>query len=278
MSQIVVLKIGGSLGNQTMDVLAHAVRLVLDQQDLPLVVHGGGPRISQALQRANLELPFVQGQRLTTAEAVPIVQRVLEQEISGEIVCELRKRGVLATRLFGSGGLLQAQPLPNMERTAGIAHVHLSALWPFLSSLQAVVITPMAVDDLGQVYNVNADTAAAAIAAATSAAKFVLLTDVPGIYADYSRGDMLTDTDSGELQDMLRQGRFEHGMIPKVQAVLSALGSGIPECFVVHGGDSDAVTWALTGEAQLTFKRGTRIRWQSDLHQFEGAGAKKSHA
>jgi acetylglutamate kinase len=278
MSQLVVLKIGGSLGNQTLDVLAEAVRAILARKELPVVVHGGGPRISRALREKNLELPFVQGQRLTTAAAVPVIQQVLEQEINGEIVFGLRNRGVSAQGLFGSAGLLQAQPLLGMERTAGVGRVDLSVLRPLLNSPQAVVIAPLATNAVGDVYNVNADTAAAAIAAALPASKLVLLTDVPGIYVDYPNGDMLTDTDSDQLWDLLQQGRFAQGMYPKVQAVLASLEAGVKECFVVHGGDLAALTWALADNFQGGPARGTRICQQQQTAIFEKMEAEQSHA
>ncbi|MCL6453117.1 MAG: acetylglutamate kinase [Alicyclobacillus sp.] len=243
-NRIVVLKVGGSLGTEDWASVVAAVRWLRDRACRAIVVHGGGPRISAALQKVGLELPFVDGQRRTTAEAMPVVAAVLRQ-VNAELVNGLESSGIPAVGLTEADGLLQAQPQVGMERTAVVGAVNTARLTAAWADGRVPVAAPVAMDDAGAAYNVNADLAAGAVAAAVQAERIVFLTDVDGIYSDFAAKVRLDAATDVELDDGLAAGWFTGGMRPKVAAVQHALRGGVPAAFVVGGQHPEGVLWAV---------------------------------
>lgn len=241
----VVLKIGGSLGTNDVDALNAAVTDLRLQGDLPIIVHGGGPRISAALLQMGIELPFVDGVRVTTAEAMPIIEHVLCKDVNSEIVMAVESSGARAASVTSRDAVLWAKPLPGLMRTASIASVSTEILDRMLALHEVPVVAPVAVDEFGEPYNVNADIAAAFVAQAVRAERVVFFTDVEGIYLNFDAKELLHFANEGELRAGLSDGRFQGGMIPKVNAVLEALTHGVEAAFVVHGKRVESALWAV---------------------------------
>jgi len=209
----------------------------------PVVVHGGGPQISAMLSRLGITSEFRGGLRVTSPEAMEVVRMVLAGQVGPELVSLLNKHGDLAVGLSGAdGGLLTAEktmPIVDGEPVdvGLVGEVTAVQPEPILDLLRAgriPVISTVAPDVDGQVLNVNADTAAAAVASALGASKLVILTDVEGLYANWpDKSSLISSLTASELRDMLP--RLESGMIPKMAACLKAIDEGVERAHIVDG-------------------------------------------
>ncbi|AEJ43079.1 acetylglutamate kinase [Alicyclobacillus acidocaldarius] len=257
---VIVIKLGGSLQGGADTALAGAVQEARRRGWPVVLVHGGGPRISKRLRDAGIELPFVNGLRQTTDEAMPHVMAALA-ECNRDIAETLARRGVPVAAL-ADGEIVVAKDVGRL-RTGDVAGVRVDPIQAAVSSGRVPVIAPFGRDAAGQPYNINADHAASHIARALGATRLVFLTDVPGIYRDFEAGDLLLDTTPDELEDLLQAGAFNTGMIPKVNAVLHAVRHGVREVWVVDGRDPEAVQMAALGTSERR-ARGTRLAVQTE--------------
>jgi acetylglutamate kinase len=210
---------------------------------LPVVVHGGGPQITEMLSRLGIASEFRGGLRVTTAETIDVVRMVLTGQVGPEVVGLINQHGPLAVGLSGEdGGLFTA------ERTAAIVDgepvdvglvgdvvaVDAAPITALLDAGHIPVVATVAPDRDGVVHNVNADTAAAALAVALGAVKLVVLTDVEGLYANWpDQGSLVEQIDAGELAEILPD--LDAGMIPKMAACLRAVEGGVNRATVVDG-------------------------------------------
>ena len=230
----------------------------------PVVVHGGGPQISSMLGRLGIESEFRGGLRVTTPEAMDVVRMVLVGQVGRELVGLLNAHGPLAVGLSGEdAGLLQAVrreavvdgEAVDVGLVGDVVDVDPAAVLDLLEAGRIPVIATVAPevhddpggreggeldDDAGAVLNVNADTAAAAIAAALGAAKLVVLTDVEGLYADWpDRSSLVTSITAADLEVLLPS--LDAGMIPKMEACLRAVRAGVAQATVLDGRVEHAV-------------------------------------
>ncbi|HVN11637.1 MAG TPA: acetylglutamate kinase [Kineosporiaceae bacterium] len=209
----------------------------------PVVVHGGGPQISAMLDRLGIGSEFRGGLRVTTHEAVDVVRMVLVGQVGRELVGLVNASGGRAVGLSGEdAGLFRARRrgavVDGVEVDVGlvgdVVEVDPGAVLDLIEAGRVPVVSTVAPDDDGQVLNVNADTAAAALAIALGAQKLVVLTDVEGLYADWpERGSLLPSVTAGELERLLPG--LEAGMVPKMEACLRAVRGGVPEATVLDG-------------------------------------------
>lgn len=211
----------------------------------PVVVHGGGPQISQMLGRLGIESEFKGGFRVTTPEAMDVVRMVLTGQVSRELVGLLNAHGPHAVALSGEdAGLLQAKrrdatvdgEAVNVGLVGDVIKVNPAAIEDLILAGRIPVVSTVAPDinDPTTVLNVNADTAAAAIAGALGARKLVMLTDVEGLYADWpNKESLVRQIYSTELTKMLPT--LESGMVPKMEAALRAVKGGVPQVHVIDG-------------------------------------------
>lgn len=214
-----------------------------------MVVHGGGPQINSLLERLGIKSEFKGGLRVTTPEAMDAVRMVLTGQVGRELVGMINAHGPYAVGLSGEdAGLLQAtrigtvvdgEPV-DLGLVGEVTGVNPGAIVDLLEAGRIPVISTVApeVDDdgapTGQVLNVNADTAAAALAVALGASRLVVLTDVEGLYADWAdKSSLISSLTAGELRDMLPT--LEAGMIPKMRACLGAVDGGVDRAAVVDG-------------------------------------------
>jgi acetylglutamate kinase len=209
----------------------------------PVVVHGGGPQISSMLARLGIASEFLGGYRVTSPEAMEVVRMVLVGQVGRELVGLLNMHGPYAVGLSGEdAGLFVAQRrealvdgLPvDIGLVGDVVEVRPEAVVDLIDAGRIPVIATVAPDEDGQVHNVNADTAAAALASALGATKLVVLTDVPGLYRNWpSTEDLITEIDADELTDLLPS--LSSGMIPKMEACLRAVRTGVSRASVIDG-------------------------------------------
>jgi acetylglutamate kinase len=211
----------------------------------PVVVHGGGPQISRMLKRLALETEFRGGLRVTTPEVMDVVRMVLTGQVSRELVNLLNSRGPHAVGLSGEdGGLFRAarrtalvdgEPV-DVGLVGDVVEVNPAAVEDIIQAGRIPVVSTVApdIDNPGQVLNVNADTAAAALAVALEATKLVVLTDVEGLYSAWpDKTSLVRRIGADRLAEMLP--RLESGMVPKMEACLRAVRGGVPQAHVIDG-------------------------------------------
>ena len=202
----------------------------------PVVVHGGGPQITARLAESNIESSFVDGLRVTSAEAIEVIRDVLIQEISEPLAKMISEAGA-KTKVFNgeSSSLFEAViTRADLGFVGEVKGVNEAVILDALEGGFVPVISTVGPNESGQLVNVNADLAASAIALAIGAEKLVILTDVPGLYSDWPNKDSLvSEITVAELEEILPQ--LESGMVPKMQAALNAVDGGVPKAHIIDG-------------------------------------------
>lgn len=214
---------------------------------MPVVVHGGGPKVSETMKRMGKEPTFVQGQRVTDRETMDIVEMVLGGLINKEIVALINKNGGKAVGLSGKdGGLIKAkkklikktdkkgdEEIIDIGLVGEIESIEPQILISLEKSGFIPVISPIGFGSKGESYNINADYVASALAAALNAEKLILLTDVPGIKD--KNGNVISSIDKKNLKDLIDEEIITGGMIPKAQSCMSALSKGVKKTHIIDG-------------------------------------------
>jgi acetylglutamate kinase len=204
----------------------------------PVVVHGGGPQIGELLARLGVQSEFRDGLRVTDAETLDVARMVLVGKVNRELVGAINVHVPWAVGLSGEdAGLLSASPRsPELGFVGDVASVNTSILDRLLAQDLIPVIATIGSDDDGQAYNINADTAAGAIAAALGAQKLVYLTDVEGLRRDAADPATLVSTIGvDDLEAMLGGGAIGEGMIPKVRSCVDAVRGGVARAHILDG-------------------------------------------
>ena len=214
----------------------------------PVVVHGGGPQIKAMLDRLKIKSQFVEGLRVTDAATVEIVEMVLAGSINKQIVTAIQAAGGQAIGLSGKdGNLIEASKLTRTRRdpesrieqvldlgfVGEPTRIHTRVLKPFEATDLVPVIAPIGVGSDGQTYNINADTAAGAIAAALGARKLIMLTDVEGVQD--RDGRLISELSAAQARALMADGTVSGGMIPKLETCLQALDRGVGAAHVLDG-------------------------------------------
>jgi acetylglutamate kinase len=209
----------------------------------PVVVHGGGPQITAMLDRLGIASEFRGGLRVTTPEAMDVVRMVLVGQVSREIVGLMNAHGPFAVGLSGEdaglftaerqSAIIDGEPV-DIGLVGDVAEVNADAVRDLIEAGRIPVVSSVAPDIDGVVHNVNADTAAAALAVELGAEKLVVLTDVEGLYRNYPVDtEIVQEITAGELTTLLPS--LSSGMIPKMQACLRAVEGGVPEATIIDG-------------------------------------------
>ena len=245
-----VIKYGGhAMGDQELsEIFARDIVLLKQVGIHPVVVHGGGPQIGQMLERLKVKSEFVDGLRVTDAATVEIVEMVLSGAINKQIVHVINAAGGMAVGLSGKdGGLIQARKLrrtrrdkdSNIESILDLGFVgepqlvNPQVLTPLEQSGMIPVIAPIGVGANGETYNINADTAAGAVAAALGASRLLLLTDVVGVLD--KQGELIPDLTARQAQALMSDGTITGGMIPKLETCLDAVQKGVDAAVILDG-------------------------------------------
>lgn len=243
-----VIKLGGSVMESPSSLSALLVDVVFMQTVgmRPVIVHGGGKAISAAMNRAGLEPRFVQGRRFTDEPTLEIVARVLAEEVNADIVRHINKFGGRATGLhhkstpvlFGHKIQLRGQNGDEIDlgRVGEVTEVDATQIENFCLAGVVPVIPSLAEDDDERLLNVNADTAAAAVATALKAEKLVFLTDQPGILRDPSNPEsLIRGVAPSDCRRLIEEGIIAGGMIPKIEACLASLEAGVRKIHIIDG-------------------------------------------
>jgi acetylglutamate kinase len=247
--QTLVIKYGGAAMKEADLKGAFALDITLLQflGINPVVVHGGGPQVSQMLEKLKIPTRFVEGLRVTDQSTMDVVEMVLAGQINKEIVKEINAAGGAAVGLSGKDGqLLQAQKMefyrPREDEPPEIIDIGLvgevtQVNTALIRTLQAQhfipVIAPVGVGDQGETYNINGDLVAGALAAALKAAKLILLTDVPGVLNREER--LVSSLSRRQAATMMEEGIIAGGMLPKVKCCLEALDEGVAKAHILDG-------------------------------------------
>jgi acetylglutamate kinase len=204
----------------------------------PVVVHGGGPQITDLMRRLGKEPEFVDGRRVTDEETVDIVRMALVGKVNREIVASINRHGSYAVGLSGEdAGLIRVdQRDPRLGFVGDVRAIDPTIIQRLLREELIPVVATVGVDDAGQAYNVNADTVAGAIAESLLAEKLVYLTDVAGVYERWpDETSLVARIDVEGLAHLLESGALTEGMVPKVESCLSALRNGVRRAHVLDG-------------------------------------------
>ena len=209
----------------------------------PVVVHGGGPQISAMLGKLGIESEFRGGLRVTTPEAMDVVRMVLVGQVGRELVGLINQHGPFAVGLSGEDArlltavrrhaMIDGEPV-NIGQVGDVQTVDTSAIDDLIAAGRIPVVATVAPDTDGVLHNVNADTAAAALAVALGARKLVVLTDVPGLYTNWpDTGSLTSEITAADLEKLMPS--LESGMVPKMEACLRAVQGGVSAAHVIDG-------------------------------------------
>lgn len=232
----------------------------------PVVVHGGGPQIENALKRLGKEGKFVQGMRVTDSETMEVVEWVLAGEVQQDIVGLINQAGGKAVGLTGrDGGLIRAQKLklrdnkdPSVEHDVGQVGDILSIDPSVVKALQddafIPVVSPIGFGENNESYNINADVVASKLATVLQAEKLMLLTNIPGVLD--KQGQLLTELTSRQIDELIEDGTISGGMLPKLAGAIDAAKSGVNAVHIVDG----RVPHAMLLEILTDTAYGTMIR------------------
>jgi acetylglutamate kinase len=204
----------------------------------PVVVHGGGPQISDLMRRLGKEPEFVDGLRVTDAETVDIVRMALVGKVNREIVASVNQHGSYAVGLSGedAGLITVGQRDDKLGFVGDIRRIDPSILERLIREELIPVVATVGVDDAGQAYNVNADTVAGAIAESLRAEKLVYLTNVAGVYGDLADdASLISRIDVDRLAALVDDGILSEGMIPKARSCVEAVKSGVSRAHILDG-------------------------------------------
>lgn len=248
--QVVVVKYGGhAMGEEESALRFGRDIAVLEQMGVnPVVVHGGGPQINSMLKRLNVQSTFVQGLRVTDAQMVDVVEMVLSGTVNKQVAGCITRAGAIAVGISGKdGGLIRARKLQRtyrdpdsqIEKILDLGfvgepeHVDPHVLELLIAADIVPVIAPVGVSAEGQTYNINADTAAGAIAGALNASRLLMLTDVAGVLDAEKR--LIPEMTVAEVRAGIEAGWISGGMIPKVETCIYAIERGVKGAVIVDG-------------------------------------------
>lgn len=245
-----VIKFGGSAMGSEENVKKFARDIVLLKQVgiNPVVVHGGGPQIGEMLKKLNIKTSFIDGLRVTDKSAVNVVEMVLSGSINKNIVQKINQAGGMAVGLSGKDGdLIQAKKLSrtrkdpdsNIEKILDLGfvgepdYINPDILASFEDTDIIPVIAPIGISKGGETYNINADTAAGAIASALKAAKLIMLSDVDGVMLPNK--ELVSHLGVATAKDLIKDGIIKDGMIPKVETCIQSLEEGVEFAHILNG-------------------------------------------
>ncbi|WP_456328341.1 acetylglutamate kinase [Archaeoglobus sp.] len=259
-----VIKIGGHamVSDAVLESVVKDVLLLYYVGIKPIVVHGGGPEISEKMKKFGIKPKFIDGLRVTDEETMEIVEMVLDGKINSKIVSMFIKNGGKAVGISGKDGLLIVAKKKLIKRKRGDLEEVIDL--GFVGETECVnpdilkilidhgfipVVSPVASDLAGNIYNINADIVAGHIASALKAKKLIILTDVPGILRNpEDKNSLISRIKAEELEKMLESGVFSGGMLPKVEAVLMALKNGVERAHIIEGREHSILLELFTKE------------------------------
>lgn len=238
MKPIIVLKCGGSSIDDLSNQFFENINTLIAAGLQPVIVHGGGPAIKEMLEKLNIAFEFVDGLRKTTQPMMEIVEMVLSGNVNPKLTRRINEAGIKALGVSGTNmKILQATAIDveKYGQVGEVTKVNTKLLHELLAQNIVPIISPIAIGTDKKTYNVNADTAAGAVASALEADQLVFVTDVPGILHD---GNLLESVTTKEIDQLIAAGVIYGGMIPKVKAAMKGLSGNVKEVMIVNGKQS----------------------------------------
>lgn len=278
----VVIKYGGAAmtNAQLRDLVMSDIVLLKIMGMNPVIVHGGGKAINEALSHYDLPVEFKDGQRVTTPATMDIVREVLGGRVNQELVSAINQHGNLAVGVSGSdAGTIVASTLdPELGRVGKIEGVNTEYIESILDSEYIPVIATVAAGEDGGFYNINADVAAGSIAAALCAHKVIFLTDVDGLYEDFSdKSSLISNLTLDEVNAMLDNGEVDRGMIPKLESCVEALEAGVYRAHIINGTTPHSLLLELLTDAGVgTVIHSDDVSYEYDAHPLPTFAARLS--
>ena len=234
---IIVIKLGGHAmtSDQGMETFARDVALMRQVGINPIIVHGGGPMINAMLKKLKIESKFVNGKRVTDQATMEVVEMVLSGSVNKKIVQAINDQGGRAVGLSGKDAKLIEckQADKDLGMVGSPSKINPSVINTLTENDTIPVIAPLGYGPRGETFNINADTAAGAIASALKADRLLLLTDVSGV--KNSSGEVITELSTKQITDMIHEGIISEGMIPKTETALHALEGGVRAVVILDG-------------------------------------------
>lgn len=266
----VVIKYGGAAmvdAKLRADVMADIVLLKIIGVN-PVLVHGGGKAITEAMNREQLDVQFIDGQRVTDDAAMEVVRTVLTGKVNQELVAALNLHGNLAVGVSGAdaGTIVASQADPRLGRVGKVERINAQLLEDLVDSDFIPVLATVGVGEDGGFYNVNADVVAGHVAAAIGAHKVVFLTDVDGLYEDFDdKGTLVSSMMLDEARALVEGGTLSTGMVPKMRSCVHALDAGVHRAHIINGTTPHALLLELLTDKGI----GTMVTQPADVESFE---------
>jgi acetylglutamate kinase len=222
----------------------------------PVIVHGGGPDVTEMMEKLGMEVRFVDGLRVTDDAAMQVVTMVLVGKVNREIVSAVNRHGKYAVGLAGDdGGLILAEKRPgdtDLGQVGNVKRIDTELLENVIEDGFTPVLASVGVGEDGSYYNINADHVAAAMAAAIKADKLIFLTDVDGLYRDFAdKSSLISAISAGECRAMLDGGQVDKGMMPKLSGILGALDGGVRRAHILNGTTPHALLLEIFTDAGI---------------------------
>ena len=234
---IIVIKLGGHAmtSDKGMETFARDVALMRQVGINPIIVHGGGPMINAMLKKLKIESKFVNGKRVTDQATMEVVEMVLSGSVNKKIVQAINDQGGRAVGLSGKDAKLIEckQADKDLGMVGSPSKINPSVINTLTENDTIPVIAPLGYGPRGETFNINADTAAGAIASALKADRLLLLTDVSGV--KNSSGEVITELSTKQITDMIQEGIISEGMIPKTETALHAIEGGVRAVVILDG-------------------------------------------
>lgn len=236
----------------------------------PVIVHGGGKDINAALKRNDIPVEFRDGQRVTSDDAMELVREVLVGKVNGQLVAAVNRHGDLAVGVSGAdaGTIVAEQLAPELGRVGRITRINGDYLNNLVENDYIPVVATVGVGEDGGFFNINADVAAGHIAAALGAHKVIFLTDVDGLYEDFSDKDsLISNLTMEEARSMVDAGVIDSGMIPKLESCITALEGGVFRAHIINGTTPHSLLLELLTDAGVgTVIHSSHVAYEHDRH------------
>jgi acetylglutamate kinase len=244
----IILKYGGQVmaTDQLSKAFAQDAAVCKRVGAIPIVIHGGGPQIKEKLKQQNLESKFILGLRVTDEKVIKVVEEVLLNEINPDLVNTIKKYGVLSEPItVRNKNIIHIAKAINPELgfVGDPDQINVELLNSIINDNIVPVIAPMGLDATGQVYNINADTAAGIVANKMEAERLLLMTDVPGV--NDKQGNLISKLTIEEAEALIANETITGGMIPKIRTCISAIRGGVKGVVIIDGRKPHAVLYEL---------------------------------
>lgn len=244
----IILKYGGQVmaTDQLSKAFAQDAAVCKRVGAIPIVIHGGGPQIKEKLKQQNLESKFILGLRVTDEKVIKVVEEVLLNEINPDLVNTIKKYGVLSEPItVRNKNIIHIAKAINPELgfVGDPDQINVELLNSVINDNIVPVIAPMGLDATGQVYNINADTAAGIVANKMEAERLLLMTDVPGV--NDKQGNLISKLNIEEAEALIANETITGGMIPKIRTCISAIRGGVKGVVIIDGRKPHAVLYEL---------------------------------